>query len=45
MADTPQTDSTCGCCVPDRKSSLETIRELEARREALDVRLAEMGSR
>ena len=45
MADTPTTDSGCGCCRPEPKTAADVIRELEARREALDVRLASLGSR
>jgi hypothetical protein len=45
MADTTQSDGSCGCCQPDPKTSVDLIHELEARRETLDARLARIGDR
>jgi hypothetical protein len=49
MADaTPTTtvsDSGCGCCKPEPKTTDDIVRDLESRREALNARLAGIGSR
>ena len=51
MADaTPTTtvmvsDSGCGCCRPEPRTTDDIIRELEGRRDALDARLARAGAR
>ena len=38
-------DTGCGCCRPEPKTTDDVIRELESRREALDARLAGTGRR
>jgi hypothetical protein len=38
-------DSGCGCCRPEPKSTNDIIRELENRLDALDARLAGMSAR
>ena len=38
-------DSGCGCCRPEPKTTEDIIRELESRRDALDARLAGMVAR
>ncbi len=45
MADTSQSDGSCGCCQPPPTTTVDVIRELEARRETLDARLAQVGTR
>ena len=38
-------DSGCGCCRPEPKTTQDVIRELETRRDALEARLAGIGAR
>jgi hypothetical protein len=38
-------DTGCGCCTSDPKTTDNVIRELESRRDSLDARLARLGSR
>jgi len=39
MADDATTDDGCGCCRPETKSQDNVVRDLLARREALEDRL------
>lgn len=47
MADamTTDTDPGCGCCRPETKSTVDVVRDLEARRDDLDARLARLADR
>ena len=38
-------DSGCGCCRPESKTTDDIIRELESRRDVLDARLARVSAR
>ena len=39
MADASTTDTGCGCCRPEPKTTQDMITELQARRDDLDERL------
>ncbi len=45
MAEATTTDPGCGCCQPPPQTTQDVIRELQARRDDLDMRLARLEER